>query len=80
MVLGSGLSDPDFSLAGAMQLFAWSGITQPCALNGPQFLADSLFGETIKPQGDVLPLPTAPGLGFTPDPRAAACLRIVAHT
>ena len=79
MVLGSGLTDPDFSLAGAMQLFAWSGITKPCALNGPQFLADSLFGDANQPQGDVLPLPTAPGLGFTPDPRAAACLRIVAH-
>lgn len=79
MVLGSGLTDPDFSLAGAMQLFAWSGINKPCALNGPQFLADSLFGEANQPQGDVLPLPTAPGLGFIPDPRAAACLRIVAH-
>lgn len=79
MVLGSGLTDPDFSLAGAMQLFAWSGITRPCALNGPQFLADSLFGDANQPRGDVLPLPTAPGLGFTPDPRAAACLRIVAH-
>lgn len=79
MVLGSGLTDPDFSLAGAIQLFAWSGLTRPCALNGPQFLADSLFGEALKPRGDVLPLPTAPGLGFTPDPRAAQCLRIVAQ-
>ena len=79
MVLGSGLTDPDFSLAGAMQLFAWSGLAKPCALNGPQFLADSLLGNALKPAGDVLPLPTAPGLGFTPDPRALQCLRTVAH-
>ncbi|MBP6508741.1 MAG: hypothetical protein KA257_14360 [Opitutaceae bacterium] len=78
MVLGSGLTDPDFSLAGAAHLFAWSGITRPCALNGPQFLADSLLGEAIKPRGDVLALPLAPGLGFTPDPRAAQRLRVVA--
>lgn len=79
-VLGSGLTDPDFSLAGALQLFAWSGIARPCALNGPQFLADSLLGPGLRPRGDVLPLPDAPGLGFTPDPRAAACLRVVAET
>lgn len=79
MVLGSGLTDPDYSLAGALHLFAWAGIARPCALNGPQFLADTLFGDTITPQADVLSLPTAPGLGYTPDARAAACLRIVAR-
>lgn len=78
MVLGSGLTDPDFSLAGAAHLFAWSGITQPCALNGPQFLGDTLLGIGLKPAADRLTLPTAPGLGVTPDTRAAACLRTVA--
>ena len=78
MVLGSGLTDPDYSLAGAMQLFAWSGITRPCALNGPQFLADSLLGDALSPAADVLPLPTAPGLGVTADARAVACLHTVA--
>jgi len=77
-VLGSGLTDPDYSLAGAMHLFAWAGIDKPCALNGPQFLADSLFGDAISPQADLLPMPTAPGLGYTPDERAAACVRTVA--
>jgi L-alanine-DL-glutamate epimerase-like enolase superfamily enzyme len=80
MVLGSGLTDPDFSLLGASHLFAWSGINRPCALNGPQFLADSLFGESLTPRHDQLTLPTAPGLGFDPDPRAAACLRVVARS
>lgn len=80
MVLGSGLTDPDFSLLGAVHLFAWSGIIRPCALNGPQFLADSLFGDTLQPRRDELALPTAPGLGFGPDPRAAAGLRVVARS
>lgn len=79
MVLGSGLSDPDFSLAASLHLFAWSGIAKPCALNGPQFLADSLLGDGVKPRGDLLALPTAPGLGFTPDPRAATVLKTVAR-
>lgn len=78
-VLGSGLTDPDFSLAGAAQLFAWSGITRPCALNGPQFLGDSLLGDALAPKADVLALPTLPGLGVQPDQRAAACLRPVAR-
>jgi muconate cycloisomerase len=78
-VLGSGLTDPDFSLLGALHLFAWSGITRPCALNGPQFLADTLCGDQLKPMGDVIKLPTAPGLGCTPDARAVAALRVVAE-
>jgi L-alanine-DL-glutamate epimerase-like enolase superfamily enzyme len=78
MILGSGLTDPDFSLAAAAQLYAWAGLTSPCALNGPQFLADSLSGKTLVPQHDVLPVPTAPGLGLTPDSRAEQCLEPVA--
>lgn len=78
MVLGSGLTDPDFSLLGAAHLFAWSGIARPCALNGPQFLAERLCAD-LTPTADVLRLPTAPGLGFSPEPRAVACLRTVAQ-
>jgi len=80
MILGSGLTDPDFSLAAAAQLYAWAGLTSPCALNGPQFLADSLTGETLVPRHDVLTVSTAPGLGLTPDARAAACLETVASS
>jgi len=79
MVLGSGLTDPDLSLAAAAQLFAWSGITRPCALNGPQFLADSLAGSALAPQADCLTLPIAPGLGLTLDARAERCLESVAR-
>ncbi|MEI2723953.1 MAG: enolase C-terminal domain-like protein [Verrucomicrobiota bacterium] len=78
MVLGSGLCDPDFSLAAAAHLFAWSGLDRPCALNGPQFLSDSLFNGEFKPRADQFTVPTMPGLGFVPDERAAACLRTVA--
>jgi len=79
MVLGSGLCDPDFSLAASAQLFAWSGVERPCALNGPQFLAAGLFNGSLSPCGDQLDVPRAPGLGFVPDHRAAACLRTVAE-
>jgi muconate cycloisomerase len=78
MILGSGLTDPDFSLAAAAQLYAWAGIARPCALNGPQFLADSLLGTALAPKGGILTVPTGPGLGVEPDPRAAACLGTVA--
>jgi len=78
MVLGSGLTDPDLSLAAAVHLFAWAGITQPCALNGPQFLADSLSGQTLQPNADKLAVPAGPGLGLTLDPRAEAALSLMA--
>jgi L-alanine-DL-glutamate epimerase-like enolase superfamily enzyme len=76
-VLGSGLTDPDLSLAGAVHLFAWAGISQPCALNGPQSLADRLSGTTLLPEADQLRVPTGPGLGLTLEARAEAALSTV---
>jgi L-alanine-DL-glutamate epimerase-like enolase superfamily enzyme len=78
MALGSGLTDPDLSLAASAHLFAWAGIERPCALNGPQFLADRLSGKTLVPEGDWLPVPTAPGLGLTLDARAEEALSVAA--
>jgi L-alanine-DL-glutamate epimerase-like enolase superfamily enzyme len=78
LILGSGLTDPDLSLAAAVHLFAWADIARPCALNGPQFLADSVCGAAVNPLGDTQPVPTETGLGVTPDARAAACLRKIA--
>ncbi len=78
MVLGSGLTDPDLSLAASVHLFAWTGVARPCALNGPQFLADRLSGDTLAPKGDSLPVPTGPGLGLTLDGRAEATMSVVA--
>ena len=77
MVLGSGLTDPDLSLAASVHLFAWAGITHPCALNGPQFLADRLSGGALVPEADILRVPTLPGLGLTLDERSEKALSIV---
>ena len=55
MVLGSGLTDPDFSLLGAAHLFAWSGIARPCAGPRPGSTAASAgrwptFARTFPPR------------------------------
>jgi L-alanine-DL-glutamate epimerase-like enolase superfamily enzyme len=74
LILGSGLTDPDLSLAGAVHLYAWAGITHPCALNGPQFLADTLVENDFQPDGDLIYVPEGHGLGLSLDPRAEASL------
>lgn len=78
-LLGSGLTDPDLSLAGALHLFAWAGLDRPAALNGPQYLADSLAENSFIPNSDVIDLPTGPGLGLTLANRAEATLSVVAE-
>ena len=77
LILGSGLCDPDFSLAAALHLFAWSGLGTPCALNGPQFLSGSLVNGALSTRADMINLPTSAGLGLTPDARAVDCLHEV---
>lgn len=69
MVLGSGLTDPDLSLAAAAHLYAWAGITYPCALNGPQFLGETLLTPEshFSIEGGELILPQGPGLGVSLD-------------
>jgi L-alanine-DL-glutamate epimerase-like enolase superfamily enzyme len=78
-LLGSGLTDPDLSLAGTLHLFAWAGIDRPAALNGPQYLADSLAVNGFAPESDSINLPVGPGLGLTLDSRAEAALSVVAE-
>jgi muconate cycloisomerase len=79
LILGSGLTDPDLSLAGAVHLYAWAGITHPCALNGPQFLADTLVENDFQPDGDLIYVPEGFGLGLNLDPRAEAALTLAAR-
>ena len=43
MVLGSGLTDPDVSLAASLALFGAFQLKHPAALNGPQFLTRSFL-------------------------------------
>lgn len=64
-LLGSGLTDPDISLAATLQLFAWAGIDKPCALNGPQFLGNSLIENGLEQQDDKIQVPQGPGLGIS---------------
>jgi muconate cycloisomerase len=67
-MFGSGLTDPDLSLAASLHLFAWAGLELPAALNGPQYLMG------FRAPGDRLRVPQGPGLGVPMDARAEAVL------
>jgi muconate cycloisomerase len=67
MFLGSGLSDPDISLAAALALYGAYDLKYPAALNGPQFLDGSVLREPIQVvNGEVL-VPHGSGLGVEVD-------------
>jgi len=65
MWLGSGLTDPDVSLAATLALYGSFGQQQPCALNGPQFLAHSVVDAPLVPRDGRLAPPSGPGLGVS---------------
>ncbi len=65
--LGSGLTDPDISLAGMVALYAAYRLDRPAALNGPQFLAASVLAEPLRVVDGRLAVPEGPGLGITVD-------------
>ncbi|MCX6628483.1 MAG: hypothetical protein NTW28_12730 [Candidatus Solibacter sp.] len=67
MFLGSGLTDPDVSLAAALLLFGAYGLKYPAALNGPQFLAGSFLKHPFEVEGGALRVPTGGGLGVEVD-------------
>lgn len=67
MFLGSGLTDPDLSLAASLQLFAAFHLKYPAALNGPQFLAGSYLKEPIAAKDGAAAVPKGPGLGVQVD-------------
>ncbi len=67
-MFGSGLTDPELSLAASLHLFAWAGLEFPAALNGPQYLAG------FRPVRDRMRVPQGPGLGLKMDARAEAVL------
>ena len=74
LILGSGLTDPDLSLAAALHVYAWAGMERPCALNGPQFLDGTLAENDWLPDQGIARLPDGPGLGLDVGPRAEAVL------
>jgi L-alanine-DL-glutamate epimerase-like enolase superfamily enzyme len=78
-LFASGLTDPELSMAATAHFFGWAGLEFPAAVNGPQFLAGrGTTDETFRPRGDVMRVPTAPGLGITLPDAAQAAMTIVA--
>lgn len=67
MFLGSGLTDPDVSLAASLILYSAYGLRHPAALNGPQFLGASVITEPFTPVNGRVRIPKGPGLGITVD-------------
>jgi len=67
MFLGSGLTDPDVSLAASLVLYGAYGLKFPAALNGPQFLGASVIKDPFVVEGGNVRIPTGPGLGIEVD-------------
>jgi len=67
MFLGSGLTDPDLSLAASLALFGAYDLRYPAALNGPQFLEGSVLKHPLAVSEGKLAVPEAPGLGVEID-------------
>ncbi len=67
LFLGSGLTAPDVSLAASLILYSAFGLKYPAALNGPQFLGESIITEPFRPVNGRVRVPKGPGLGITVD-------------
>jgi L-alanine-DL-glutamate epimerase-like enolase superfamily enzyme len=65
--LGSGLCDPDLSLAASLALYGAYDLAYPAALNGPQFLEGSILKHPFEVKDGELAVPTGPGLGVEVD-------------
>jgi L-alanine-DL-glutamate epimerase-like enolase superfamily enzyme len=78
-LFASGLTDPEWSLAASIHLFAAAGLTRPAALNGPQYIAGRGTADpAFRAVRDCVGVPRAPGLGVAPDRRAEQALQAVA--
>ena len=67
MFLGSGLTDPDLSLAASLVLYGAYDLKYPAALNGPQFLEGSVLKHPLTVSEGRLAVPDGPGLGVEID-------------
>jgi muconate cycloisomerase len=65
--LGSGLTDPDVSLAASLALFGTFSPHRPAALNGPQFLTAHVLAAPLSIERDLAQVPDGPGLGVEVD-------------
>lgn len=67
MWLGSGLTDPDISLAATLALYGAFGLKKPAALNGSQFLTADVLINPLNIKNGSAEVPTGPGLGIEVD-------------
>lgn len=67
MWLGSGLSDPDISLAATLALYGAYDLNFPAALNGPQFLSGSILKQPFKVVNGEVAVPQGAGLDVEVD-------------
>ncbi len=67
MWLGSGLTDPDISMAAALALYGAYGLTKPAALNGPQFLTTDVLTKSLDIINGSVTVPGGHGLGVDVD-------------
>jgi L-alanine-DL-glutamate epimerase-like enolase superfamily enzyme len=67
MWLGSGLTDPDISLAASLCLYGAYGLKKPAALNGPQFLTADVLKKPLRIENGFAYIPSGPGLGIEVD-------------
>jgi len=65
--LGSGLTDPDISLAATLGLYGAFGLRKPAALNGPQFLTADVLKKPLRIENGIAHVPEGPGLGVDVD-------------
>ena len=64
LLFASGLTDPELSMAATAHFFAWAGLEFPAAVNGPQYLVGrGTMDPNFRARGDVMHVPTGPGLG-----------------
>ncbi|MCY2952063.1 MAG: mandelate racemase, partial [Planctomycetota bacterium] len=76
MFLGSGLPDPDVSLAASVLLYGAYGLKYPAALNGPQFLEGSVLKRGMEVKEGMVELPRGVGLGVEVDEARMERLRV----
>lgn len=76
LFLGSGLTDPGISLAATLILYATFGYDRPAALNGPQFIDESVLEDPFQPEAGMLAVPEGPGLGIEVDESKVDDLRV----
>ena len=67
LFLGSGLTDPDVSLAASLQLYGAYQLKFPAALNGPQFLEGTWLRRPLVVKNGEIEVAAGPGLGVEVD-------------